>query len=414
MKQVKVEIITIGDEILIGQIVDTNSAWMGAELSKAGFDVVQITSVHDEVMPIQSALKAALGRADVVLVTGGIGPTKDDVTKRTLCDFFHTRLVHSEAVLQNIQRLYTHRRDVLNDLTRAQAMVPESATIIQNTVGTAPITWFDCEGGQVVVSMPGVPYEMRQAMSAEVIPRLQKKFDTPALLHKTLLVTGYPESALALKMADWEAALPANLHVAYLPNYSIIRLRLTGTGDDMLALDFAMNQQIDQLKALLGTAVVCDEDITVAEWLGRLLKSRGLTLATAESCTGGNIAHLITQVPGSSEYFKGTVVSYANEVKTGVLGVHVGDLERDGAVSQPVVEQMAQGVRRLLRTDWAVATSGIMGPGGGTPNKPVGTVWMAVCSADRLISRSYHVNHHREQNIERASQLALLMLRELL
>lgn len=414
MKQVKVEIITIGDEILIGQIVDTNSAWMGAELSKAGFDVVQITSVQDEAMPIQSALKAALGRADVVLVTGGIGPTKDDVTKRTLCDFFHTRLVHSEAVLQNIQRLYTYRRDVLNDLTRAQAMVPESATIIQNTVGTAPITWFDCEGGQVVVSMPGVPYEMRQAMSAEVIPRLQKKFATPALLHKTLLVTGYPESALALKMADWEAALPANLHVAYLPNYSIIRLRLTGTGDDMLALDFAMNQQIDRLKALLGTAVVCDEDITVAEWLGRLLKSRGLTLATAESCTGGNIAHLITQVPGSSEYFKGTVVSYANEVKTGVLGVRVGDLERDGAVSQPVVEQMAQGVRRLLRTDWAVATSGIMGPGGGTPDKPVGTVWMAVCSADRLISRPYHVNHHREQNIERASQLALLMLRELL
>ena len=414
MKQVKVEIITIGDEILIGQIVDTNSAWMGAELSKAGFDVVQITSVHDEAMPIQSALKAALGRADVVLVTGGIGPTKDDVTKRTLCDFFHTRLVHSEAVLQNIQRLYTHRRDVLNDLTRAQAMVPEGATIIQNTVGTAPITWFDREGGQVVVSMPGVPYEMRQAMSAEVIPRLQKKFDTPALLHKTLLVTGYPESALALKMADWEAALPANLHVAYLPNYSIIRLRLTGTGDDMLALDFAMNQQIDRLKALLGTAVVCDEDITVTEWLGRLLKSRGLTLATAESCTGGNIAHLITQVPGSSEYFKGTVVSYANEVKTGVLGVRVGDLEREGAVSQPVVEQMAQGVRRLLRTDWAVATSGIMGPGGGTPDKPVGTVWMAVCSADRLISRPYHVNHHREQNIERASQLALLMLRELL
>lgn len=414
MKQVKVEIITIGDEILIGQIVDTNSAWMGAELSKAGFDVVQITSVHDEAMPIQSALKAALGRADVVLVTGGIGPTKDDVTKRTLCDFFHTRLVHSEVVLQNIQRLYTHRRDVLNDLTRAQAMVPEGATIIQNTVGTAPITWFDREGGQVVVSMPGVPYEMRQAMSAEVIPRLQKKFDTPALLHKTLLVTGYPESALALKMADWEAALPANLHVAYLPNYSIIRLRLTGTGNDMLALDFAMNQQIDQLKALLGTAVVCDEDITVAEWLGRLLKSRGLTLATAESCTGGNIAHLITQVPGSSEYFKGTVVSYANEVKTGVLGVRAGDLERHGAVSQPVVEQMAQGVRRLLRTDWAVSTSGIMGPGGGTPDKPVGTVWMAVCSADRLISRPYHVNHHREQNIERASQLALLMLRELL
>ena len=414
MKQVKVEIITIGDEILIGQIVDTNSAWMGAELSKAGFDVVRITSVHDDGEAIQCALRAALGRADAVLVTGGIGPTKDDVTKRTLCDFFHTRLVHSEAVLQNIQRLYTHRRDVLNDLTRAQALVPEGATIIQNTVGTAPITWFDCEGGRVVVSMPGVPYEMQQAMGAEVIPRLQKKFDTPAQLHKTLLVTGYPESALAIRMADWEAALPANLHVAYLPHYGIIRLRLTGTGDDLLALDFAMNQQLDRLKALLGDAVVCDEDITVAEWLGRLLKSRGLTLSTAESCTGGNIAHLVTQVPGSSDYFKGTVVSYANEVKTGVLGVRADDLEREGAVSRTVVEQMAQGVRQLLRTDWAVATSGIMGPGGGSPDKPVGTVWMAVCSADKVVSRRYHVNHHREQNIERASQLAMLMLRELL
>lgn len=413
MANVSVEIITIGDEILIGQIVDTNSAWMGAELSKAGFDVVQITSVHDDARQIKASLQSALGRADAVLVTGGIGPTKDDITKQTLCDFFGTHLVFDEAVYRNIQQLYVHRKDVINELTRAQAMVPESAVVIQNAVGTAPITWFEREG-RVVVSMPGVPYEMKQAMSSEIIPRLVRTFHAPAVLHKTLIVTGYPESALALKIAGWENALPQNMHLAYLPNFGIVRLRLSGMGEDAFALDTAMCQQVEQLKVVLGEAVVCDEDLTAAQWLGRVLTAGGLTLAAAESCTGGNIAHRVTEVPGSSAYFKGAVVAYANEVKTGVLGVRTEDIERHGAVSREVVEQMAEGVRRVLKTDWAVATSGIMGPDGGTPDKPVGTVWMAVASAEKTVSRVWHMNLRREQNIERTTQTALLMLRELL
>ncbi len=412
-KQARVEIITIGDEILIGQIVDTNSAWMGMRLSRVGFDVVQVSSVHDDAGQIVRALQAALDHADVVLITGGIGPTKDDVTKQALCRFFHTRLVFDTAVYRNIQEMYAHRKGVINDLTKEQAMVPESALVIQNTVGTAPITWFSHEG-KVVVSMPGVPYEMKRVMDMEIIPRLQKMFITTAQLHKTLLVTGYAESALALTLSDWEAALPPELRLAYLPGYGTIRLRLSGTHDDPRTLDSLMKQQVDKLKSLLGDAIVCDEDITLGEWLGRVLRANGLTIATAESCTGGHIAHLITSVPGSSDYFKGSVVSYANEVKTSVLGVSPNDLEREGAVSRPVVEQMARGVRRLMNADWALATSGIMGPGGGTAEKPVGTVWVAVCSKDKLISRVYHINHEREQNIERASQTAMLMLRELL
>ena len=413
MKQIKVEIITIGDEILIGQIVDTNSAWMAVELNKAGFEIVQITSVHDDASQITAALYAALERAEVVLITGGIGPTKDDITKQTLCGFFDTKLVFDESVFQNIEGLFARRNIQLNELTRAQAMVPESAVIIQNTVGTAPLTWFD-KNGKVIVSMPGVPFEMKHAMRTEIIPRLKKQFETPVLLHKTLLVSGYPESALALKIADWENALPAYLHLAYLPNYGIIRLRLSGTADDMLALDFAMSQQIDKVKGLLGDAVVCSEDILVEQWLGNVLKERKLSISTAESCTGGNIAHLITSIAGSSDYFKGSVVSYANEIKINVLGVSCEDIETLGAVSQAVVEQMAQGVRRLTKTDIAIATSGIMGPDGGTDEKPVGTVWVAVCSAEKTISRLFCFSYQREQNIERTTQAAMLMVREVL
>ena len=242
---------------------------------------------------------------------------------------------------------------------------------------------------------------------------MKNRFNTPALLHKTLLISGYPESALALKIADWENALPENLHLAYLPNYGIIRLRLTGTADDMLALDFAMNQQIGKVKGILGNTVVCDEDISVEQWLGNLLKDNGLSVSTAESCTGGNIAHLITSVPGSSEYFKGSVVAYANEIKINVLGVLSEDIQKYGAVSQPVVEQMADGVRRLTKTDIAIATSGIMGSTGGTDEKPIGTVWIAVCSVEKMISKLFHFGYQREQNIERTTQAAMLMVREL-
>jgi len=412
--RVKVEIITIGDEILIGQIVDTNSAWMATELNKAGFELAQITSVHDEAEHIVESLNKALKRADVVLFTGGIGPTNDDITKQTLSAYFGSKLVFNDQVLENIKQLFKTRPNfVLNDLTRAQAMVPDNCTVIQNPVGTAPVTWFE-KNGKVIVSMPGVPYEMKQAMSTEIIPRLQLHFKTPEIRHRTLQVYGYPESTLALKIADWENELPGFISLAYLPNSGIIKLRLSGLADDSLMLEFSMNQQIDKLNQLLGSAIVAFEDIPMEQLVGNLLLEQGKMVATAESCTGGNIARSFTAYPGSSAYFKGSVVAYSNDLKINILEVSPEVLEKNGAVSQPVVEQMAIGVRKLLKSDVAIATSGIAGPSGGTEDKPVGTVWIAVCSGDVVLSRQFHFGTLREQNILRATQASILMLKEIL
>ena len=414
IKSVKVEIVTIGDEILIGQIVDTNSAWMATELNTAGFELAQITSVHDDANHIIEALEMALKRADVVLFTGGIGPTNDDITKQTLCSYFDTKLVFNDSVYQNIERLFANRPNYkMNELTKAQAMVPENCTVIQNEVGTAPITWFD-KAGKVVVSMPGVPYEMKRAMSVEIIPRLQKQFDTPVIIHKTVQVYGYTESALALKIAEWESNLPEYIHLAYLPNSGVVKLRLSGFLENVLALEFVMNQQLDLLSQLLGNAIVANEDILIEQLLGNLLIASGKTVSTAESCTGGNIAHVFTSLSGSSSFFKGSVVAYANEVKENVLQVNSADIETFGAVSQQVVEQMAVGVRKLLKTDVAIATSGIAGPTGGSDEKPVGTTWIAVCSDDMVVSREFSFGKLREQNILRATQAALLMLKEII
>ena len=414
IKSVKVEIITIGDEILIGQIVDTNSAWMATELNTAGFELAQITSVHDDANHIIEALEMALKRADVVLFTGGIGPTNDDITKQTLCSYFDTKLVFNDTVYQNIERLFANRPNYkMNELTKAQAMVPEKCTVIQNEVGTAPVTWFD-KAGKVVVSMPGVPYEMKRAMSVEIIPRLQKQFETPVIIHKTVQVYGYTESALALKIAEWESNLPEYTHLAYLPNSGVVKLRLSGFLENVLALEFVMNQQMDLLSQLLGNAIVAAEDIPIEQLLGNLLMAGGKTVSTAESCTGGNIAHVFTSLPGSSAFFKGSVVAYANEVKENVLQVNPADIEVFGAVSRQVVEQMAVGVRKLLKTDVAIATSGIAGPTGGSDEKPIGTTWIAVCSDEQVLSREFRFGKLREQNILRATQAALLLLKEII
>jgi len=411
--RVKIEIITIGDEILIGQIVDTNSAWMAVELNKTGFELAQITSVHDDANHIIESLDLALGRADVVLFTGGIGPTKDDITKQTLCKYFDTKLVFDEEVYKNIERILINRSRAVNELTRTQAFVPENCTVIQNLVGTAPVTWFETNG-KIVVSMPGVPNEMKHIMSTEVIPRLQKHFKTPSIVHKTIIVQGYPESALALKIADWENALPQNIHLAYLPNYGIVKLRLSGSSDDVLALEFSINQQVDGLNEILGSAIVACDDSPLEVLVGNALLSKGMTLSTAESCTGGNIAHQITKVAGSSAYFKGSVVAYSNDVKVNLLHVSADNIEKYGAVSKEVVEQMAEGVRKVLKTDFAVATSGIAGPTGGSDEKPVGTVWIAVSSPVGTVSREFRYGNVRLQNIERATQTALLMLKEII
>jgi len=413
-QSVKIEIITIGDEILIGQIVDTNSAWMAVELNKSGFEIAQITSVHDQADQITASLRLALQRADVVLFTGGIGPTNDDITKETLTRFFGGKLVFDPSVLENIECLFKNRPGfTMNELTRRQAMVPDNCTVIQNPVGTAPVTWFERDG-KVVVSMPGVPYEMKNAMTTEIILRLKKHFETPNLLHKTVQVYGYGESALALKIADWENELPGNISLAYLPNLGVVKLRLSGLEDDVLHLEFIMNQQIEKLKEILGSAIFAYEDIPLEVMIGNLLKSKNITISTAESCTGGNIAHMLTSVAGSSEYFKGAVVAYDNEVKANVLKVSQDDLDTYGAVSEPVVQQMAVGARRLLKTDVSVAVSGIAGPTGGTDEKPVGTVWIAVSSAETTISRKFHFSIRRDMNISRATQAALLMVKEIL
>lgn len=405
----QVEIITIGDEILIGQIVDTNSAWMAVELNKAGFELVQITSVHDQEQHIVDALDHALQHADVVLFTGGIGPTKDDLTKQTLCRYFDAELVFDEQVYANIENLLKHRSRAMNELTKSQAMVPDKATVIQNPVGTAPITWFE-KDGKIIVSMPGVPYEMKQAMSAEIIPRLQQKFPVASIIHKTILVHGYPESALAIKIADWENSLPENVRLAYLPNFNIVKLRLSAVTDDRKVVETIIAQKVDELKVVLGDSILAEEDVLLEALLGRVLAAKGKTLVTAESCTGGGVAHRITSVPGSSLYFKGSVVAYSNELKISLLGVSKDDLDVHGAVSKEVVEQMAVGALRMANADVAVATSGIAGPGGGTKEKPVGTVWIAVSTRENIISKEFHFNLDRQLNIERTTQTALLML----
>ncbi|MDR0811716.1 MAG: competence/damage-inducible protein A [Paludibacter sp.] len=405
----KAEIITIGDEILIGQVLDTNSAFLGKELNRAGIEVVQITSVHDTRTHIVEALNAALQRADIALLTGGIGPTNDDITKQTLCEYFNTKLVFNESVYSNIERLLAHRPAAINPLTRAQASVPENAVIIRNEMGTAPIMWFE-RNGKVAVSMPGVPYEMENAAVKDVIPRLKERFSLAQIIHKTLVVNGIPESALAIKIADWENALPANIRLAYLPAFGIVRLRLSAVGDDFLPLNSAVEQQVETLKSILGDAVIAEDDAETERIVGKYLLDNDLTVATAESCTGGNIAHLLTSVAGSSAYFKGAVVAYANDVKINVLGVSAKDLEQYGAVSIQVAEQMAQNVRKLLNADIGVATTGIAGPDGGTAAKPAGTVWIALATEKQTISQKYQFYYKRKQNIERASQTALMML----
>ncbi|MDX9747464.1 MAG: competence/damage-inducible protein A [Paludibacter sp.] len=405
----KVEIITIGDEILIGQIVDTNSAWMAVELNKAGFEIEQISSVHDREDHIIQALDLALSRADIVLFTGGIGPTKDDITKFTLCKYFDSTLVFNQEVLTHIENLLRHRQRAINELTRTQAMVPDKATLIPNRVGTAPITWYE-KDSKVVVSMPGVPYEMKEAMSTEIIPRLQQRYATPDVIHRTILVRGLPESALAIRIADWENSLPEAIRLAYLPNFNLVKLRLSTVTTDKEATRKELDTRITMLRMILGDAILAEEDVPaeklVVEWMSR----QQLTLSTAESCTGGFIAHRITSVPGSSAMYKGSVVAYDNRVKQYQLKVDEQLLIEHGAVSSEVASAMARGIRELVSTDFAIATTGIAGPDGGTAEKPVGTVWIALADAQGVVSKQYRFQLGRQLNIERTTQTAFLLL----
>lgn len=401
----KVAIITIGDEILIGQIVDTNSAWMAHSLTLAGFEVVEIHSIGDHSKQIKDTLDDVFQRVDIVLTTGGIGPTRDDITKKTLCEYYGTELYFDEDVLVNIQHVVSSWTK-LNELTRNQAYVPKACTVIQNRVGTAPLTWFEKEG-KVLVSMPGVPVEMQWGMKNEIIPRLQNRFSLETYLFKVFIIGGYTESNLAIDLADYENNLPKGFGLAYLPSPGIIKLRLFVQGENN-RMEF--EKQVKLLKEKLGKAILSEDDFSLEKILGLRLKSLGLTLATAESCTGGNISKMITSVPGSSAYFRGAVVSYATEVKASVLGVPSEVIEEYGVVSEEVVLCMARGVSQLLESDCAISVSGVAGPDGGSEENPVGTVWICTKYKDQYEARKYQLGKFREINILRATNYAMLQL----
>ena len=409
-----VEIIVIGDELLIGQVTDTNSGWIARELNHIGWEVTEITTVRDRSREITDALNSSFGRVDVVLMTGGLGPTKDDITKQTLCDYFGGKLVFDESVFANVEAIFRRRKLTMNDSTRNQAYVPNVCTVIQNPVGTAPVMWFE-RNGKVLVSMPGVPTEMKTVMKEVVISRLREYFrDHSSILHRTCLVKDFTESRLSETLSDFEAQLPVCIKLAYLPTPGVIRLRLTARGDEESYLQKIIDDEFFKLRTILGSHLFCGSDTTLAGALGSILTERGETLATAESCTGGNIAHEITRIVGSSVYFKGSVVAYSNEVKIRVLNVSSETLSGFGAVSRETVLQMVSGVQRLLSSDCAIATSGIAGPGGGSVEKPVGTVWIAVRYGERSEAERFCLEGDREQVIARATQSALLMLIQLM
>lgn len=409
----KAEIITIGDEILIGQIVDTNSAWMGQQLNLLGIEIYQVTSVHDNREHILKALENAEKNADLVLITGGLGPTKDDITKKCLCDYFHTQLVFYPEVLEHVKSLLSVRNVAINRFNRDQALLPENCTVLHNSAGTASGMWFE-RNSTIFVSMPGVPFEMEAIMTEEVFPRLKKLGISQSIVHKTVLTIGIPESMLAERLDNWENALPEFIKLAYLPSPMMVKLRLSGYGYDEKAIRREIDEQVAKLLQLIPEAVFGFDNDNLGIAIGRILAARGKTMATAESCTGGSIAQFITSNAGSSAYFNGGVVAYSNEIKQNLLGVRSELIEMYGAVSQEVAESMAVGAQKALNADYAVATTGIAGPDGGSDEKPVGTVWIAVAGISGVVSKKYIFKHNRERNIIRTTHTALNMLRTLI
>ncbi|HET6256935.1 MAG TPA: CinA family nicotinamide mononucleotide deamidase-related protein [Puia sp.] len=411
MEKIVAGIITIGDELLIGQVVDTNSAWMAQELNKNGIWVAHRIAVGDIREDILQALDEEFHRSKIILITGGLGPTADDITKPVLSEYFGGKLVVDEGALDNVKMIFARLQRPMIDRNLQQAEVPDTCTVIPNRRGTAPGMWFEKEGC-IFVSMPGVPHEMKGMMSDEVIPRIRTRFRLPFIAHRTVLTAGVGESFLAEHIKAFEAALPPSIRLAYLPNYGMVRLRLTIQGDDPARTTSLLQSQFETLRGLVAEWMVADEDISIGDAIGRLLKARGLTVGTAESCTGGYIAHLITSISGSSQYFKGSIVSYANEIKTNLLHVDPQILATDGAVSQPTIEAMVRGALDQLGTDYIVATSGIMGPDGGTPDKPVGTVWIAVGNRQKILAQKFSFRFDRLRNIELTATNALNQLRK--
>lgn len=407
---VKAKIISIGDELLIGQVVNTNASWLGNKLTTNGIQVISTLTVGDGEKDIMDALEAC-SDVDIVAITGGLGPTADDITKPTMCKFFNTELVFCQDAYDNVMSIFKLRGYQMSKRNEGQAYIPKACKYIPNRYGTAPCMWFE-KGKTVYVSMPGVPFEMKNVFEKEILPMLLGHFKVTPYLSRVVMTTGVGESFLADKIKDWEENLPGFLSLAYLPQYGLVRLRLDGRHPDREFLEKTLDDEINKLIPLIGDHIFGFDEMSIAEVVLDMLKSKGKTVASAESCTGGTIAKVITAIPGSSAAFKGTVVSYASEVKEKVLGVSHLDIEKYTVVSRQVVEQMAVGVRNLLETDYAVATTGIAGPDGGTEQTPVGTVWMAVATPDGVVSKVGNFGKDRGNNIERATNTVLEMLRQ--
>ena len=412
MSQIIIKNISIGDELLIGQVINTNAAWLGEQLSAAGFQLDSALTIGDSEKAILEAFNGCMD-ADLVLVTGGLGPTADDITKPTVCKFFGTELAFCQEAYDNIVALFNRRGFQMSERNRGQAFLPKSCIYVPNNYGTAPCMWLE-KDGVVFVFMPGVPFEMKGIFADELLPRFTKRFHSVPYEKRVVMTTGIGESFLADKIKDWETALPNFLSLAYLPQYGMVRLRLSGRHEDADLLHQTLDTEIEKLKALVPEYIFSMEDQPIERVVFNLLINKGKTFATAESCTGGNLAHVFTLIPGSSEVFKGTAVTYATPMKTKVLGVPSTTIETYGVVSQQVVEGMAKGVRDLMETDFGVATTGVAGPGGGSAETPVGTVWIAVASPKGLTSKCFNFGKDRENVINRATVAAFEMLRETL
>lgn len=407
------ELITIGDEILIGQIVDTNSAWMAQKLNDAGVRVKQITSVSDDQEHILEALHAASARADIIIITGGLGPTKDDITKKTLALYFNAAMRLDDVALENVKQIFAKYKAPLLDVNIRQAEVPENCIVLQNTNGTAPGMWFE-QHDKVIVSLPGVPFEMMYLVEEEVILRIKQRFQLPAIVHHTILTSGIGESFLASKIAAVEDALPPHIKLAYLPKLGLVRLRLSAYGSNKEQLEKEVATYAARITALVPDFVIVEEDKPLEKAVLDYMQERKLTLTTAESCTGGYLASQITKHPGSSSVFIGGAVTYSNELKQSVLGVSTQTLGSYGAVSEQTVIEMAQGAINRFKSDYAVAVSGVAGPDGGTEEKPVGTVWIAVADQNKTVAKKFQFINKRMQNIERSAVQAFTLLYKLL
>ena len=460
MKEVNAAIITIGDELLIGQTIDTNSAFIAQELNKIGIWMKKRIAIGDVKEEILKALKEQSKDCDVIIITGGLGPTADDITKPALCEYFNSNLIVDDGALQNVKNIFTRLNRPLIERNLKQAEVPDNCIVLPNKRGTAPGMWFgpspttsvkaedtakapsrwegenqsesiltaskkqkEGEGlsnlssptgvqgaAPIFISLPGVPHEMKGLMIDSVIPKLKQSFDLPVVAHRTLLTSGIGESMIAESIADFENSLPVHIKLAYLPAYGMVRLRLTARGNNRETIEKELDGLFLQLKSLVQEWMVADKDVTLQEATIQLLKSKNKTISTAESCTGGNIAHLITSIAGSSAVYKGSVVTYANEAKQNLLAVKEETLKQFGAVSEQTVNEMVLGALKQLKTDYAIATSGIMGPGGGTPEKPVGTIWIAIGNQQKIKASKHFFRFDRERNIELTTHAALTML----